>query len=58
MSKVNNENYRRRSEFHILIENKKSQIQMLNLNLENRINGEWNKTIEAGQYLYLLATMR
>ena len=58
MSKVNNGNYRRRGEFHILIGNKICQIQMLNLNLANRINGERNKTIEAGQYLYLLATMR
>ena len=58
MLKVNNGNYRIRGEFHILIENKKSQIQVLNLNLANRINGERNKTIEAGQYLYLLAAMR
>ena len=58
MSKVNNGNYRRRGEFHILIENKKRQNQILNLNLANRINGERNETIEARQYLYFLATMR
>ena len=48
MSKVNNGNYRGRGKFHILIENKKRQIQMLNLNLANRSNRERNKT-EVGQ---------
>ena len=43
LSQVNNGNYRRRGEFHLLIENKKCQVQMLNLNLANRINREWNK---------------
>ena len=47
MPKVNNGNYRR-GEFHILIENQKCQIQMLNINLANKINGERNK-IEVGQ---------
>ena len=48
MSKVNNGDYRKRGEFHILIENKKCQIQMLNLNLVNRSNRERNKT-DVGQ---------